>query len=102
MNLKLNVDGEFSLSVSGTADFILTGRAQSSTYDLSGAGSLDAMQFQVSGNINACSSGAGNLRFQAMGQLSAVSSGVGNIAYTGNPTIIRSCSSEMGSITHIK
>ena len=76
-----------SVSLNGAGNFTInSGNTLELTFSLSGAGNINAQNFQVH-NVNITHSGVGNARIWATNSLNGTLSGVGNIRYRGNPTI---------------
>ena len=76
-----------SISLNGAGNFkINAGNTSELDVSLSGAGSVDAQNFEVQ-NITIKHSGVGNAKIWVTNSLNGTLSGVGNIQYKGNPTI---------------
>jgi hypothetical protein len=76
-----------SISLNGAGNYkINNGNTVELDYSISGAGNIDAQDFQVQ-NITISHSGVGNAKIWATNTLSGTLSGVGNVFYKGNPII---------------
>ena len=76
-----------SISLNGAGNFYInSGNASELEFSLSGAGSIDAQNFQVQ-DVTIRHSGVGNAKIWATKTLNGNLSGVGNILYKGNPAI---------------
>jgi hypothetical protein len=76
----------FTADVSGAGSFKLSGKADSASLGLSGAGDLDALQLQTRvTRINL--SGAGSIKISCSETLSINASGMGSVEYRGSPSV---------------
>lgn len=76
-------------NISGTGSVTLSGSADAATYNVSGVGNIDAMDFIVS-VVSANVSGMGDIKCYVFKELNSNVSGMGNIYYKGNPKIVNS------------
>lgn len=97
---NLNVD-TFSSDGSGLAHItVKAGTVKSASYDLSGAGSVEAFPLQ-SDETEASISGTGKCEVTAIKKLDADISGAGSVKYKGHPTVSQEVSG-VGSITAVE
>ena len=92
-----NVDA----SISGAGNLSLSGKADKMSVKQSGAGNLKSKDMIVK-DLTTSISGAGNAEVHATESLNAKVSGVGKIKYHGNPTVINTNVSGVGSIKKAK
>jgi len=97
--LNLNADN-VNTHCSGLTEFDLTGQAKSHNVDMSGSGTINALDF-VTGTYNIESSGMSHCKINVMNNLSVNSSGVSEIQYRGNPANINNNKSGVSSLQKI-
>ncbi len=83
VNLNLSA-ANVKTESSGSSEIFLKGQAGSHNIDLSGSGSIEALDFIV-GKCKIESSGASKLRVNVLNSLDINSSGSGEVEYRGNP-----------------
>lgn len=83
--------GQLIVSVSGSGNVELAGKAHSMEADVSGSGEVDAHSL-TSDTVNTSVSGSGNVTADVVTQLTANVSGSGEVEYTGSPTVNSSVS----------
>jgi Putative auto-transporter adhesin, head GIN domain len=92
---KLDTDS-LSITISGAASGSFAGRSDDLSINVSGAGSLDAVDLRAK-RATVVVSGAGDVTVNASEELDARVSGAGDISYVGSPKL-RSKVSGVGSI----
>jgi hypothetical protein len=83
--------------IRGTAAVSLSGTATDETIDITGAGTVSTFDL-VSSHCSASISGTGTIEVNVTQQLDATIAGTGSITYAGNPPIVHSLVSGVGSI----
>ena len=96
MDLRLDVE-EVTLDLSGAALVYFEGVAKSLDVDMSGAGSLEADEFEVV-DCKIEISGVGSAIVNVSGTLDAQVSGLGKVEYIGNPKSVKGDVSGVGNI----
>jgi hypothetical protein len=89
--------GALALVLSGAGELEASGRVETLTARVNGAGSIDLSRLQAT-DATVAVNGAGSLQVNATGQLDAVLNGVGSITYDGKPTKLNSSINGVGSI----
>ena len=87
-------------SGSGSTELDLRGQASSHDIDLSGSGTVNALDFVV-GNCNIQTSGVGESQVNVLHSLSVHSSGASSVKYRGNPSNVTNDKSGASSIEKI-
>jgi len=90
--------GNVSLDVSGATLVYLEGMAERLEVDMSGAGSLEASEFEVE-DCSAQISGVGNIVVNVTGELDAEVSGLGKVEYVGDPASVKGDVSGVGNVS---
>lgn len=94
-----NIDSDsFRLDISGAGKVKLIGEAEKFTADLSGAGNLDAFDFQCE-DVDIDLSGASKAEIYCSGNLKTDLSGVGSVIYDGSPKNVISDISGLGKVS---
>lgn len=92
---NVNIQGlstnALSVTISGLAQVSVSGRAQSQTVRLSGAGAYQGRNLQTA-TTQLSVSGAGNATISASQTLDVTISGAGNVTYYGSPQVTQSIS----------
>lgn len=96
IDLRLDA-GEVTLDLSGAALVYFEGAAKSLDVDMSGAGSLEADEFEVV-DCKIDISGVGSAIVNVSGTLDAQVSGLGKVEYLGNPKSVKGDVSGVGNI----
>jgi hypothetical protein len=97
-NFEVDFDvAKLSVDMSGAMNLKVSGKATEQTYNLSGAGSIEAYNL-VGDKVVVDMSGAGSAQVHAKKYLDAEISGVGSITYKGNPERVKAESGIFGSI----
>ena len=99
VNLDLNAANVITKS-SGSSEIHLKGQAGSHDVDLSGAGSIDALDFIV-GKYSIETSGASQSRINVLNELRVKSRGASDVQYRGNPSQISNDESGASSLKKI-
>ncbi|WP_051189797.1 head GIN domain-containing protein [Daejeonella oryzae] len=99
VNLDLNAANVLTTS-SGSSEIYLKGQAGTHEVDLSGAGSIEALDFIV-GKYKIESSGASKSRINVLNELRVKSSGASDVQYRGNPTSVSNNDSGASSLKKI-
>ncbi|RFZ85498.1 DUF2807 domain-containing protein [Mucilaginibacter terrenus] len=100
-NVKLDITAaRVHTEGSGSTEISLKGQATSHDIDMSGSGTVDALDFVV-GKYNIETSGASHCRINVLTDLSVHTSGSSEIEYRGNPSNVNSDKSGSSSITKI-
>jgi len=99
VNLDINADNVVT-SGSGLTDMTLTGQAKSHSVDLSGSGTLNALDFVVN-KYSIRSSGASHCKINVLNVLDVSSSGASDIEYRGNPSTVNNSKSGASSLQKI-
>ena len=89
--------GATSIVMSGAGDIEASGRVDTLTARLNGAGNADLSRLLAT-DADVQVNGAGNLSVNATGQLDAKLNGVGSITYEGTPRVLNSAINGVGSI----
>ncbi len=100
---KVNLDltaANVSTQSSGSSEIYLKGQASSHHIDLSGSGSIEALDFVV-GKCDIESSGASKSRVNVLNSLDVHSSGSSDVEYRGNPAHVSNDDSGSSSIKKI-
>jgi len=85
ITMDLNAD-HVTTSGSGSTELNLKGQASSHDIDLSGSGTVNALDFVV-GDCDIQTSGVGESNVNVLHSLSVHSSGASSVKYKGNPTV---------------
>ncbi len=107
-NIKLNLIGSGKLDIKtgvnhltakliGSGDIFLTGQAQTAKYSITGSGLISAKELKA-GDVEATSTGSGEIRLQAVQRLNARVYGSGNIFYYGEPDVLKTNNFGSGDI----
>lgn len=107
-NLKLNLTGtgkmdiltrvkHITATLVGSGDIILTGKAETAKYVLTGSGLISAKELKAQ-EVKATLTGSGEIRLQAIHKLDANVMGNGNIFYYGEPDILKTKTLGSGDI----
>lgn len=99
VNLDLNAANVRTKS-SGSSEIHLKGQAGSHDVDLSGSGSIDALDFVV-GKYHIESTGASKSRINVLNTLEVRSSGSSDVEYKGNPSRVDNDDSGASSVKRI-
>ncbi len=97
INLNLEV-ASFELELSGATLVYLQGSARKLVVDMSGAGSLEAENFEVE-DCEISISGVGSVSVNVSGTLTAEVSGLGSVDYIGNPKSVKGDVSGIGVVS---
>ena len=89
--------GATSIVMSGAGEVEASGRVDTLTARLNGAGNADLSRLLAT-DAEVMVNGAGNLSVNATGQLDAKLNGVGSITYEGTPRVLNSSINGVGSI----
>ncbi|MEP7313212.1 MAG: head GIN domain-containing protein [Pseudomonadota bacterium] len=89
--------GATSIVMSGAGEIEASGRLDTLTARINGAGSADLSRVQAT-DAEVVVNGAGSLSVNATGQLDAKLNGVGSITYEGTPRVLNSAINGVGSI----
>lgn len=99
LNLDLNA-AKVRTKGSGSTEIELKGQATSHDLDLSGSGSIKALDFVV-GTYDIETSGASECKINVLKELNIRTSGASDIQYRGNPANVRNDKSGASSVTKI-
>lgn len=99
VNLNLNAANLITKS-SGSSDIKLAGQASSHDVDMSGSGSIEALDF-IAGKYHIESSGSNKLRINVLNELSVNSSGSSDVEYRGNPATVKNDNSGSSRVQKI-
>jgi hypothetical protein len=99
ITLDLNADN-VKTECSGLTELNLTGQAKTHNVNMSGSGTLNALNF-VAGSYNIKTSGMSHCKINVLNDLNVNSSGVSEIQYRGNPANVNNNKSGISSLKKI-
>lgn len=93
----LTVD-DFDVDLSGAANLEISGSCNSASFDMAGAGNIEARDFKCH-SIKASMSGAGNVELYADESVDISLAGVGNVEVYGQPSDVKESKAGFGAVT---